>query len=258
MTEGIDEIAHVEELLFEFIEFDRDKQLAPDAWLRYLIDSAMDQFDLTSGFNEAEFAFQHATTMQHIVEELHAYGTPICTTIVVDDVVQQKLFGLDTFVARPEISFIPAAYIDHLQRGEEKHQLQCKGIEDLCAFKYEIDRWILTRLHQAGVPLLLGTDSGILAVVPGFSIHEELRILVENGFSPYEALVTGTVNASAVVEKMVGVDDFGTIEIGKRADLLLMGTNPLEDVSALTDLQGVMAAGRWYSREALDEMITLD
>jgi hypothetical protein len=258
LVEGMDEIAHVEELLFEFIEYDRNKQLTPDAWLSYLINSAQEQFDLTSGFYESEFMFQHADTMQHILEELGTYGTPIDTTMVVDELIQQKIFELDSFLARPEIGFIPEAYLDLLRHGEEKHQLQCKGIEDLCAFKYDIDRWLLVELHQAGVPLLLGTDSGVLAVVPGFSIHDELRILVENGFSPYEAIATGTVNAAEVIEVMVGDGNFGTIDVGKRADLILVNNNPLEDVANIKDIRGVMAAGRWLSAEELDQMMALE
>jgi len=258
LADGIDEIAHIEELLFEFIKFDQNKQLTPDAWLDYLISSAANQFDLTSGFNEAEVAKQHAETLQHIIEELHAYGTPICTTMVVDDVIQQKLFQLDVFLAGPEMGFIPAAYIDKLRHGEEKHQLQFSGIEGLAEYKYDIDRWLLRELHQAGVPLLLGTDSGTLAVVPGFSIHDELRILVENGFSPSAAIKTGTVNASVVVEKMTGEGNFGTIKVGNKADLLLMERNPLEEVGAIRDLRGVMTAGRWYAREVLEQMIAID
>lgn len=258
LAAGMDEIAHVEELLFAFIEYDRKQQLAPDAWLSYLINSAMGQFDLASGFNEAEFAHLHAETMQHIIKELRTYGTPVCTTMVVDDVIQHKLFELDAFLARPEIGFIPTAYLDLLRLGEEKHQLQFSGIEDLAVYKYSIDRWLLTELHQAGVPLLLGTDSGIMAVVPGFSIHDELRILVENGFSPYEAISTGTVNAAEVIEAMVGEGNFGTIEVGKRADLILVKNNPLEDVANIEDIRGVMAAGRWYPEEELDQMLALE
>ena len=258
LAAGMDEIAHVEELLFAFIEYDRKQQLAPDAWLSYLINSAMGQFDLASGFNEAEFAHLHAETMQHILKELRTYGTPICTTMVVDDVIQHKLFELDAFLARPEIGFIPTAYLDLLRLGEEKHQLQFSGIEDLAVYKYGIDRWLLTELHQAGVPLLLGTDSGIMAVVPGFSIHDELRILVENGFSPYEAISAGTVNAAEVIEAMVGDGNFGTIEVGKRADLILVNNNPLEDVANIKDIHGVMAAGRWFSEEELDQMMALE
>jgi len=258
LAAGLDEIAHVEELLFAFIEYDRNQQLAPDAWLSYLINSAMGQFDLASDFNETEFAHLHAETMQHILKELRTYGTPICTTMVVDDVIQQKLFELDVFLALPEIGYIPAAYLDLLRNGEEKHQLQFSGIEDLAVYKYSIDRWLLTELHQAGVPLLLGTDSAIMAVVPGFSIHDELRILVENGFSPYEAIATGTVNAAEVIEAMVGDGNFGTIEVGMRADLILVNDNPLEDVANIKDIRGVMAAGRWFSEEELDQMMALE
>ena len=57
---------------------------------------------------------------------------------------------------------------------------------------------------------------------------------------------------------MIGVDEFGTIEVGKRADLILVGGNPLEDVTNIQDIYGIMAAGRWYSRETLDEMLLLE
>jgi imidazolonepropionase-like amidohydrolase len=57
---------------------------------------------------------------------------------------------------------------------------------------------------------------------------------------------------------MIGEGDFGTIEVGKRADLLFVDGNPLEDVDSIRDLRGVMAAGRWYSRELLDQLIATD
>lgn len=257
LTKGMNEIAHVEELLFEFIEFDRNKQLSPDEWLEYLIQSAMRQFDLVSGFNEAEFAHQHSDTIQQVIEQLNANGTPIDTTMVVDDGIQQKVFKLDAFLARPESGFLPPAYLDLLRSGQEKHQLQFNSIKNLAVYKYDIDQWLLREIHQAGIRLLLGTDSGILAVVPGFSIHDELRILVENGLTPFEAIATGTINAAFVVEKMIGGGDFGAVEAGKRADLLLTSENPLEDVGAIKDLLGVMAAGRWYPRDQLDQMLAI-
>ncbi|MEJ2068600.1 MAG: amidohydrolase family protein, partial [Deltaproteobacteria bacterium] len=122
-----------------------------------------------------------------------------------------------------------------------------------------IDRWVLGGLHDAGVLLLLGTDSGTggMGIVPGYSIHDELSILVENGFSPYEALATGTVNAAGVVERMTGEGDFGTIEVGKRADLILVAGNPLQDISSLRTPLVVMAAGRWYSGETLADLINI-
>lgn len=260
LVEGMNEIAHVEELLFEFIDFDRDRELSPEEWLPYLIGSAIQQFEISAGFREADFNRQHGDTMTRIIEQLRSAGAPVCTTMVVDDVIQLKLFQPQFFLDSPENRYSPLGYLDLFRQGEEKHLLQCKGIEDLCAFKYNIDRWILARLHQAGIPLLLSTDSGTsgMGIVPGFSIHDELRILVENGFTPYEAIATGTVNASGVIERMVGEDDFGTVEVGKRADLLLVKENPLEDIGFIRDLRGVMAAGRWFSGEELDQMIALE
>jgi hypothetical protein len=106
---------------------------------------------------------------------------------------------------------------------------------------------------------LLSTDAGTATtgIVPGFSIHDELCILIENGFTPYEAIATGTVNASKVVEAMTGENTFGTVEVGKRADLTLVNGNPLEDVKNIKNIQGVMAAGRWYSSRTLENMIEM-
>jgi imidazolonepropionase-like amidohydrolase len=115
-------------------------------------------------------------------------------------------------------------------------------------------------LGEAGIPLLLGTDSGgdELGVVPGLAVHGELRILTENGFAPYEAIATATINAAEVVETMTGEGDFGTIEVGNRADLILVTENPLEDVGNIRDPLGVMAAGRWYSKETLEQMTAIE
>ena len=205
LTAGMDEIAHIEELLPEFVEIDRDKQLSPEEWLAYFIGSAMQQFDISAGFNETDFNHQNGDILARIIEQLRSAGAPVCTTMVVDDVIQIKLFQPQVFLERQENRYSPEGYLDLFRLGEEKHQRQFRGIEDLAAFKYGIDRWILAGLHQAGIQLLLATDSGTggMGIVPGFSIHDELRILVENGFSPYEAISAGTVNAAKVIETMV-------------------------------------------------------
>ncbi len=257
LTEGMDEVAHVEELLFEFIDFDRDRQLTPKEWISYIAESALLQFDMSSSTLQADFERENIETLARIADQLRSANVPVCTTMVVDDVIQLKLFQPEAFLERPENIYFEKGYLESFQRGEEKHQVQCRGVEDLCAFKYSIDRWMLGSLHDAGVLLLLGTDSGTggMGIVPGYSIHDELRILVENGFSPYEAIAAGTVNAAIVVERMGGDGDFGAIQVGKRADLILVRDNPLEDVSTIKEPLGVMAAGKWYSQETLAELI---
>lgn len=104
-------------------------------------------------------------------------------------------------------------------------------------------------LHEQGVPLLLGTDAmGFPLIVPGVSVHDEMRLLNDAGLSPYEVLQTATVNPS----RFLGIEEeVGTIEIGKRADLLLVDQNPLLDLTTLRNPDGVMVRGRWLNREKL-------
>ena len=256
LAEGMDEIAHVEELLPEFIDFDRTRDLTPEEWLSYVVETAVLQWDLSPDADPEDSEVKNPATLMRIAEQLRSADVPVCTTLVIDDVIQWKLFQPEAFLSRSENRYLPPVYLEQFRHGEEKHQVQFRGIEDLAVLKYDLDRWLLAGLREAGIVLLLGTDSGTggMGIVPGYSIHDEMRILVDNGFSPYEAIAAGTVNAAAVVERMTGDGKFGTIEEGKRADLILVRGNPLEDVTTIEEPLGVMAAGRWYSRETLAEM----
>lgn len=260
LAEGMDEIAHVEELLPEFVDFDRTKDLAPGGWLTYIAESALQQWDLSSSTARADFEREQGQTLARVAKELRSASVPVCTTLVLDDIIQWKLFRPGEFLKRPENVYQERGYLERLRRGEEKHQVQFQGMEELARFKGDLGHWVLGGLHEAGVLLLLGTDSGTggMGIVPGYSIHDELRILVENGLSPYEAIAAGTVNAALVVGRMTGEGNFGTIEEGKRADLILVQDNPLKDISTIRQPLGVMAAGRWYARETLAELIKSD
>jgi hypothetical protein len=259
IAESYDEIAHVEELDWEFVEFNRDTVIAWQDWLPYLIGCVLQQNDVTSGFDLGDFQTRYGDRLATVISILQSNNIPLCTTMIVDDIMVEKLFAPGAFLSRPEISYMPQDYLSAFNQGVEKHQIQFQGIEDLATFKYELDKMLLDELHRSGVRLLLSTDAGTatMGIVPGFSIHDELRILIDNGFTPYEAIAAGTVNASKVVEAMIGKDDFGTIEVGKRADLILVNGNPLEDVTNIKNPLGVMAAGRWYSRQKLADFVDL-
>lgn len=260
LAAGMDEIAHIEELDWEFIQYDRDKDLPWDEWFAYIIGAAVQQVDFSAGFDVEDFKRDYGETLSAIARSLKSANVTVCTTLIVSDLIVQKVFQPEAFLARPELKYLPQYYLDSFMQGKEKHQMLFQGIKGLGAFKYELDKMLLRELHRAGVPLLLGTDTGsaTMGIVPGFSIHDELRILTENGFTPYEAIATGTVNAARVVEKMTGEADFGTIEAGKRADLILVNANPLEDIANIKELLGVMAAGRWYSKETLEQVIAVE
>lgn len=115
-----------------------------------------------------------------------------------------------------------------------------------------VQRALTQTLVRNGVKVLLGTDAGFGFMVPGFTAHDELKHFVDAGLTPYEALQTATTNPAAFFE---AEDDFGRIEEGLRADMILVYGNPLQDVSRASRRIGVMLRGRWLSEPRLAELI---
>jgi len=107
-------------------------------------------------------------------------------------------------------------------------------------------------LYDAGARLLLGTDYPNPFVVPGFSIQAELRNFVEAGLSPYEAIRAGT---SGAAEFLGAGKEFGTVAVGRRADLILVEGNPLKDVANVSRRAGVMIRGKWLPQADLTAML---
>lgn len=112
---------------------------------------------------------------------------------------------------------------------------------------------VVGALHAAGVPILAGTEvMGVPFLAPGTSLHRELELLVASGLTRYEAIRSATVNPAVFLRK---AQDFGRIGVGRRADLLLVDANPLEDLAVLRRPAGVMARDRWLPRERLDGLL---
>jgi len=260
LESGMDEIAHVEELIFEFFDFNRQQVLTPDEWWDVVKAGAVKSIEIEKEDYLDRFFRANASGLESISSKLLAADIPVDSTMIVDRVVVQKNFQRESFLDKPENMYFKNGYLENYMAGDEKHLNQCRGVEVFCAAKEEIDGWIFRGLKEAGVLLVLGTDAGTggMGIVPGYSVHEELAILVENGMTPYQALQCATTNAGIVAEKMTGEGDFGTIEVGNRADLILVDSNPLEDLSVLRTPAGVMAAGRWYEREILQKMIEIE
>ncbi|MEO1087893.1 MAG: amidohydrolase family protein, partial [Acidobacteriota bacterium] len=108
------------------------------------------------------------------------------------------------------------------------------------------------RAHRAGVTILAGTDANDTYVFPGFSLHDELAELVKAGLAPAEALRASTVDAAAFFELD---DELGRVDAGYRADLVLLGGNPLDDIRATSTIEAVVLGGAYYDRPALDELL---
>lgn len=107
-------------------------------------------------------------------------------------------------------------------------------------------------MYRAGVEFLAGTDAnGVNPVLPGFGLHDELALLVQSGLTPMEALETATRNAA----RYFGGADFGTVEPGKSADMVLLNADPLEDIRNTEKIEAVVMRGRYFSRQDLDAML---
>ena len=113
-------------------------------------------------------------------------------------------------------------------------------------------RKIMKALFDGGVPFALGSDAPQWWNVPGFSAHRELKSLVAAGFTPFQALQTGTVNPARYFGTSAST---GTVARGMRADLLLLDANPITDVGNTTKIAGVMLNGRWMSRQEIDKRL---
>ncbi|HUQ92202.1 MAG TPA: amidohydrolase family protein [Bryobacteraceae bacterium] len=104
---------------------------------------------------------------------------------------------------------------------------------------------VVRDMHEAGVKLLAGTDAGNPDSEPGDSLHRELELLVEAGLTPMAAVQTATRNAAEFLGRL---NESGTIEKGKQADLVLLDGNPLEDIRATRRVAAVILNGRIVSR----------
>jgi len=89
-------------------------------------------------------------------------------------------------------------------------------------------------------------------VLPGFSLHDELQSFVQAGLTPYQALRAGTSDAAIFLHQEA---EFGTVGSGRRADLLLLKANPLENVDNVDKRIGVMVAGRWFTEAELQQRL---
>ena len=110
---------------------------------------------------------------------------------------------------------------------------------DLTVAQYTLD--MIARMHEAGVPVGAGTDTPIALAIPGYSLHNELEVLVAAGLSPLEALAAATMQPAKFFSLE---DEMGAIAPGMRADLVLLDANPITDIRNTRTIDRVIARGR--------------
>jgi imidazolonepropionase-like amidohydrolase len=146
-------------------------------------------------------------------------------------------------------------YVGGYLLADWREQVDENRERPLDMIKAMLPNWLrdFREMRAAGVRFLAGTDVGVAFMYPGFSLHDELKLYVDQlGFTALDALRAATANP-AEFYGMAG--QLGGVQNGQRADLVLLDANPLDDIGNTRRIRGVVAGGRWFDRGALDRLL---
>jgi len=155
----------------------------------------------------------------------------------------------DSFRLAPEMKYLPGLQIQ--EWVTQKKLLESQGVLSKANVQpyLEFRNQLFLSLHEAGVPMIMSSDSPQVFNVPGFSIHHEIEMMSGAGMSNLEILRTGTINPAMYFDQK---GEWGIIEKGAAADFVLVEKNPLEDLSTMKRPIAVVMGGRFYDRARLD------
>ena len=208
-------IAHAEELLYTFFNPNKQNDVA------HPLDTSL---------------------IPRAVELTKQAGVSVIPTLVAFRNIVRQAEDVRAYLRDPELAYLAPSMRARLEPARNTYANRfAPEIVPALAVDYEFQRQLVKALHRGGVPILAGTDASWLGA-PGFCLHDEIAIYQDLGFTPYEAIRTATVDPARLLHHE---DDFGTIQPGRRADLILTRRNPLEDARRLRDAEGVMVHGRW-------------
>jgi imidazolonepropionase-like amidohydrolase len=155
----------------------------------------------------------------------------------------------------PLTKYAPAAWKDKTWPMFVREIMESMDTDPLPVRKHfvQMELDMTLAMFRAGVPFMAGTDTAAgVHIFPGFSLHDELGLFVRAGLTPMQALQTATRNPAVFLGRLA---ETGTVEKGKRADLVLLDANPLVDIANTRRIRAVVLAGRYFARADLDRML---
>ena len=180
----------------------------------------------------------------------HTYYTPTLVASAYPYVT--RLAALRRGEISPLAKYV-SAYSKHLTENLLKKYAPDMTPDKIQAERQPFEEYLglVGDMCRAGVPLLAGTDLATSVFYPGFSLHDELKLLVKSGLSPAAAIAAATSNPAT----LFGRADDGTIAPGKIANLVLLDQNPIQDVANVARINSVVFEGRLFDRSALDVLL---
>jgi hypothetical protein len=176
-------------------------------------------------------------------------GTWLTSTLTVDERIAQMMMHPESLRQRSELQYLPPQirtmvieenrYVKGANPGWIEHTQRI----------IEFNRKLIVAFAAAGIPIVAGTDAQVPGVVPGFSLQDELQSLAQAGLSNEQVLESAT---RLPAQWLGTLEDRGTVAAGKRADLLLLEKNPLEQIENTRSITAVIVSGKAYSRSELD------
>ena len=160
----------------------------------------------------------------------------------------------DAFLQWPELQYA-SAQAKQAYTNQVNGNAQNPPPADRAAKYIELRRAMVRALRDAKAPIMTGSDSPQFFFMPGFALHRGLEGLAAAGLTNFEVLSAATTSAVAYLQHVGLQADFGTVAVGKVADLILVDANPLDDVSNTRRLSGVMLAGKWLGPDALKALL---
>ncbi len=151
-------------------------------------------------------------------------------------------------ISRDQMAYANKRFLE-MHAGNQSFFLKRPEVVGILKNLAEVGKVVTRDMATAGVGILAGCD----AMIAGFCVHDELALMVAAGMTPLAALQTATVNPARYLGREATL---GTVEAGRQANLVLLDANPLEDIGNVRRIHGVVAAGRFFDRRALDQMLT--
>lgn len=224
------------------------KDIELDEYLKYGINS----FEHVEEVIQAMMNYKLDTILgRQIAKKLSASKARITITLAPFQNIYRATLEGDKF-----IESIPKDKINPFTRFIGKKQLSewvntNEGAYKWNKEKYECMEFLTKILYEENVELLLGTDTGPSLTIPGITVHDEISLLNKIGIPNFDILKSGTINAT----KALGLsDELGTVEIGKKSELVISDLNPLEEISTLRNPSFILSNGMLYNESAIKEL----